>query len=227
MNVTRLTKLLALVAIATTISSAHAAFIVEPRSGGKAFANFSTGGDTGVPSTSTANSTAPGLTALLGSIFGGASTTVDQYLYSYTPGTNADNTAYAAALALGNGNLATGLTGGGTGLYKVYATWPSTANISNQAVPVNYTATGDGSPAVLNQLQDTDVNGGIGSSWVLIGTVHLTAGTTYTVTQTAGDSAFVSMRSAGVMWEIQAPEPASCGLAGLAALGLLAVRRRG
>ena len=41
---------------------------------------------------------------------------------SYTPGVDLDNTVLTAGTNLGNGDLATGLTGG-TGLYNVYITW--------------------------------------------------------------------------------------------------------
>jgi hypothetical protein len=63
----------------------------------------------------------------------------------------------------------------------------------------------------------------------LLGTVQLTAGNTYTVVQTAPNTSFVSMRSAGVMWELQpdnVPEPATVALIGMACIGMFAVRRR-
>ena len=91
MTRTQLT-LLALFALAASASAsriADAAYMVEPRTGGKGFATFALGGDTSPAGTSTTGSAAVGLTAALGSIFGGASTVADTYIYSYTPGTNA------------------------------------------------------------------------------------------------------------------------------------------
>jgi uncharacterized protein YjbI with pentapeptide repeats len=48
--------------------------------------------------------------------------------------------------------------------------------------------------------------GGANHAWKLLGTVHLTAGSTYTVTQTSNADSFVSQRAHGVMWELT-PEP--------------------
>jgi hypothetical protein len=63
--------------------------------------------------------------------------------------------------------------------------------------------------------------------WNLLGTVQLTAGNTYTVTQTAPNTSFTSMRSGGVMWELQPiPEPATLSLAALGLIGVLSVRRK-
>ncbi len=61
-------------------------------------------------------------------------------------------------------------------------------------------------------------------TWYKVGTVSLTAGTTYTLTMEAAGNTFVSQRLAGVMWEV-IPEPTAFALG---ALGLLAlgVRRR-
>ena len=159
------------------------------------------------------------------SIFGGNSTTKDQYIYSYTPGLNADNATFTAGADLGNGNFATGLVGGASGPYRVYATWPSTKNISAETIATNYQVTSDGALVETNLLQDEDVNGDlVGDKWVLLGTVQLTAGHTYQVIQTAPDSAYVSMRASGVMWEV-VPEPGSISLLALGALGLLCRRR--
>jgi hypothetical protein len=220
---------------ATFSAVAQAAFIVQPdvdgSSSGTAItinSHLTFGNSTSPPSVSTPSAAAglqPG-----NSIFGGASPTVDQYIFTYTPGTDADNTTYTLGQNLGNGNSATGAVGGVSGTYKVYATWPTSANISdNGATPTSYVATSDGSPATAGLNQDSDTNGNVGNVWVLIGTVNLTAGTAYTVTQTAPSSAFVSMRSAGVMWELQpisVPEPSSFALVGLCITGLVAWRRR-
>jgi hypothetical protein len=228
----KFTALLFAALLACAVSPVRAAFIVQPdvdgSSAGTAItinSHLTFGNGTSPPSVST-----PGTAAGLqpgNSIFGGASTTQDQYIYSYTPGPDADNAVYSAGQNLGNGNTASGVVGGGSGTYKVYASFPLSANISdNGATPTSYVATSNGGPVSVGINQDSDTNGNVGNVWVLIGSVDLTAGTTYTVTQTAPSSAFVSMRSTGVMWELQVPEPATFGLAAVACLGFLAARRR-
>src|SRR5262245_26547931 len=145
MNLKRTTTLLALAALLRLAAPAHAAFIVEGHPTGKAnatnFAFVPGAGNGTAASTSTTPSTAVGLSAT-GSIFGSNNTiagVVDVYRFSYTPGTNADNTVLAAATSLGNSQavdadgagagvpvyatvpqLATGITGGASGIYNVY-----------------------------------------------------------------------------------------------------------
>jgi hypothetical protein len=216
----RFTVLAAAMIAATTLSTANAAFIVQPDVDG--VANTGTLNQTHIsfnPKLSFPNASgptnvgvavaAPGLVGVQpgNTIFGGNSATVDRYQWTYKPGTDADNAAFTTGQALGAGNLATGLTGGGSGLYRVYAAWLQSANISdNGAVPTNYIATGDGPSAIANYNQDEDTNGAVvGNVWQLIGLVNLTAGNTYTVTQAAPNSSFVSMRAAGVMWELVTP----------------------
>jgi hypothetical protein len=201
----------------------QAAFIVEPHSSGKAFDHF-----TGTPRYSTGLSTAIGLTAT-SSAYGSTVTASDVYIYSYTPGVDLDNTVLAAGTNLGNGDLATGLTGG-TGLYNVYITWCPSDNVTALA---NITVTNDGLD-VVNLNVDMDnvkanenppdviVSKGI-NAWMLIAqNIQLTAGTKYTVTQAATADVWTSMRSSGVMWERQVPEPMSLLLLGA---GALAVRK--
>ncbi len=261
MRVTRLTRLLALVAVAAMASATHAAFIVEADNvapAGKANANFSSLGH----SFSTTPSFAAGLSGNQ-SIFGNPAnaTGPDQYTFRYTPGTDADNTTYTPLQNLGNSQatdadglgpiapvylnlpqLATGATGGGTGLYNVYFTTPQTTG--SNPLGSQFVITHDGilSPTALNPVNtnnggtgpDTSAPGdaihvgGANDRWLKIASlVHLTAGTAYTVTQTANAATFVSQRAHGVMWEfVRIPEPATFALAGMALVGMASTRRR-
>lgn len=252
MRVTRLARLLALAALAATgmvASTAHAAFMVEARATatvGKGFGGLTFGGDTTAASTSTATTAAVGTTAALGSIFGGTGVLqADTYIFSYTPGTNADNTVYVANQILGsttgfpgNGNLATGAVGGASGTYNVYFTAPPTTNIDGG--PSNFTITQNGPnillSANLNNVgtgPDTDPGtafvGGANNAWFKLGTVTLNAGTTYSVSQASTANTFVSQRASAVMWEyVPVPEPTTLtmSLAGMGLIGALAVARR-
>jgi hypothetical protein len=219
-------------AVLSLISTSQAAFIVQVDTDGVTqgtaagtlnshvtFGNGMTGGFSW-----SAGAAAAGLQPG-NSIFGGNSATADQYIYSYTPGTDADNATFTAGQDLGNGNLATGVTGGASGLYNVYACWNSSTNISDDgATPTSYVASGDLGNVTTGLNQDENTNGAlVGGLWAFVGTVQLTAGNSYTVTQTAPNSLFVSQRALAVMWEAAVPEPASLSVL---ALGTLAVLRR-
>jgi hypothetical protein len=242
-------KLIATLALASLgsffVAPVQAAYIVETRAGGKGFADFSLGGSTAPASTSTATSAAVGTTTGIGSIFGGNGVPADVYIYSYTPGADADNTTFATGAILGSktnfpgqANISTGLTGGESGTYRVYLTVPESTNVS--ALGSDFTITQDGTSILLENVNlnnggtgpDTDPGpafvGGANNSWALLGTVELTAGNTYTVTQTAGDSSFVSQRGSAVMWELVTPAvvPEPGALLGLGIASLLVARRR-
>jgi hypothetical protein len=246
-----LTGAVAFVAGLLVADSARAAFIIEGHSSGKANAtNFSFGGG-GTSASASLPSAAVGLTGT-NSIFGGNATAVDTYIFSYTPGTDVDNTVFAPGTVLGSttgfpgqGNLATGLPGGLPGLYNVYFTTPASTNV--HLAGSKFIITQDGAPIEIDPVDlnntggvgpgfdnpgtgaDTDPGtafvGGANNAWFKLGTVTLTPGTTYTVTQTANSgTTFVSQRAHGVMFEYAVPEPAS--LSGLAIAGLLLRRRR-
>ncbi len=220
--------LLTLAAIAATGPAAHAAFIVEANNGLATATNFSYGADSTSASASTTPSFAVGLTSA-GSIFGGngsnASTsaadfdpaTADTYVFSYTPGTNADNYSPAPGALLGSTTgfgteVATGAVGGTSGTYRVFLTIPASTNVN--AAGSQVTITGDGAPIVIPSLNmnnggtgpDLDPGapfvGGANNSWYLLGSVNLTAGNTYSVSLAANVNSFVSFRSVA---------PESCG----------------
>ncbi len=209
-----------LVVIALITASVQAAFIVEPHSSGKASANFS-----GTPRFSVTESTALGLIATDSAYGSTVAETNDTYVFTYTLGTDADNTVYAAGEDLGN-NLASGLVGGGTGKYNAYATWPTSASAG---IGATYTITNDGVAVVtahIDQITGQSGSPGGTNGWLLIaGNVDLTAGNSYSITQVANGSGWTSMRSAGVMWEA-VPEPATLTLLGLGGLLLRSRRRR-
>jgi hypothetical protein len=237
--------LAALLVIGCSLSLARAAIVVGAHSSEKGNANFSFGGDTTSASTSVASQAA----GLIGanSIFGGNGSANDVYVFSYTPGTDADNTVFAAGAVLGDSSaadsdgagptspvyvnvpqLASGLAGGATGLYKVYFTTPASTAVNGRTL---FETTGDLGTVALNPVNlnsgGTGAGQGANDAWLLIATVPLTAGNTYSVTMTSSSTAFVSQRAHAVMWELIVPEPATIALAGLALVGaVVALRRR-
>jgi len=175
---------------------------------------FSFGGDT---TTASQSVTSPAYGTTGGdSIFGGdGSAFPDTYKYTYSPDTMSDNLVIPAGQDLGGGVLASGAVGGGPGVYSVYATWPSTANVSGGLTTFDVTTLGDSFSVQLDQNNQ-------GGDWVKLGEINYTSGA-IDVTQSSTVNSFVSMRAYGVLFEA-VPEPATVSLVILG--GLMFIRRR-
>lgn len=214
----------AFAAIAIGGATTEAAFLIEVDTDGADDAvltfspNFSFGGDTTTASQSSPSS-AFGMSGG-DSIFGGNGSAFDTYVFSYDPSVDADNLAITAGTDLGSGNLASGITGGAPGVYSVYVTWPFTANVSGGPTNFSVTTAGDSFSTSLDQNAG---GAGAGNEWFLLGDINWTGGA-ITLTQESTAATFVSMRSAGALFEA-IPEPAS-GVLALFAAGLLGARRR-
>ena len=214
-----------LVQVDTDGDSANAAFTPPPQ--------FSLGGDTTTVSAS-AHSLAVGL-AVGNSVFGGNGVNEpDTYVYTYDPDVDGDNLSLAAGTPLNDdGDVAGGFAAGGSGRYKVYATWPLTDNVSGGLT--RYQLTDDLSNTLFDVRMDQNggdgpgnaATGGLsgGDEWILLGDVSLDAARTYTLIQQPETNSFVSMRAEGVLFD-RIPEPTSVMLLGVLVCGLLAARQR-
>lgn len=218
-------SLITVVGLSLTLSAAQAAFLIEVDIDGAddgnitPSPNFSFGGDTTAASQSVAGA-AVGLTGG-DSIFGGnGAASADTYVFSYTPGIDVDNLTLAAGTDLNGTDTATGIVGGTSGVYNVYATWPTSANVSGG--DTTFSIAHDGGTLVTSFDQNA-----AGDVWFNVGQVSLTEGSAYSVEQTSATNSFVSMRGAGVMFEsvTPVPEPTSAVLL-LGSFAAFAMRRR-
>ncbi|MGK0188551.1 MAG: hypothetical protein ACI9R3_004362 [Verrucomicrobiales bacterium] len=211
--------------VGLSLSAAQAAFLIEVDIDGAddgaltPSPNFSFGGDTTAASQSVAGA-AVGLTGG-DSLFGGNGVaSADSYVFSYTPGIDVDNLTLAAGTDLNGADTATGIIGGTSGVYNIYATWPTSANVSGGDTTFSILHDGGTLTASFDQTAAGDV-------WFDVGQVSLTSGNGYSVEQTAGSNTFVSMRGAAVMFEsaTAVPEP-STALLLLGSFAAGALRRR-
>lgn len=206
------------VVIAVLSVNVQGAFMVETWSGSVGYpipglANENYVGD-GRPSSDEwpSPSRAVGVTAA-SAVYGGTGDHI--YTFFYTPSPvgclDVDNAVFAGGTDLGNGDLASGLVGGGAGLYNVYATWRESDNVTQDNA--NFTITSEGVDVSLVNVQQYGITAPLppgSDTWLLIAEgVPLVTGRTYTVTQTQASNIipipYVSMRNHGVMWEFVEP----------------------
>ena len=167
--------------------------------------DFSFGGDTTFAYQSV-HGTAIGLTGG-DSIYGGnGSSFLDTYVFTYSPDSQSDNLIFFGGEALGDGNYASGETGGMPGRYAVYATWPTTSNVNGGLTTYQVDTAGDSTSFSVDQ-------NSVGNVWVKVGEIDYTNGP-ITVTQTPESDAGVSMRAAGVLCERLSDGPGNGGYTG-------------
>ena len=217
-----------LLGVVVMMTSANAAYLLEVDTDGADDGvitfnpNFGFGGDTTTASQSIA-AKAFGLTGG-DSIFGGDGANAPD---TYDPAANADNlntTGVELGVDLaGNPVYGTGVAGGGTGNYRVYASWPATSNVSGG----DTSYAGNGLAATVDQNTANDPDGDDANGvWVLLGTANYDGASPIVIEQTPTvQNSFVSQRSAAVLFE-RVPEPTTGALLALASLAGIAARRR-
>lgn len=192
------------VAIGMGSSVLQAAYLIEVDTDGldngifQFSPDFAFGGDT----TSAGQSLAASTIGLSGgdSIFGGnGNSAPDTYVFSYAPDSRLDNLYFDPGTPLGGGNYASGATGGGPGRYAVYATWPTSSNVNGGLTSFRVETAGDTASLSVDQ-------NGRGNEWVKVGEIDHTSGL-ITVTQIPSENTYVSMRSAGVLFERMSDSP--------------------
>ena len=208
----------AIAAIVALTGAAQAGYVInvdtDPGAGFALNPQVTFGGDTTTASQSVAQSGAFGASG--GHLFGGnGALEPDTYVFTYSPDAQADNLVIPQGTDLGNGVLASGLAGGDNGAYSVYATWPFTTNVSGGLVNFTVETGIDSFQVSLDQNNTGDI-------WVFLGNIDYDGGA-ITVTQSASSNTFVSMRSAGVLFEL-VPTPGTASLLLVAGIG--ARRRR-
>jgi hypothetical protein len=132
-------------------------------------------------------------------------------VFNYTPSVDADNYVPSTGLLLGNtwtnwgstNVYASGVAGRASGKYRVYATWPSSAN--DNVNGINITTVGATNNVVYSGVNQNNNAPSIviaSGKWWLMAEIYLNANTTYWVTSSAVvPTDYVCQRFQGVMWE--------------------------
>ncbi|MCK4565280.1 MAG: PEP-CTERM sorting domain-containing protein [Verrucomicrobia bacterium] len=156
---------------------------------------------------------------------------LDQYTFTYSPISDADNTVFAenTDFNLPQNLQSTGLSGGDAGIYNVYRIHPANPNVSGGLTTYDVFVNGGLEiTESINQNATNSVTGANIGRWELLGSVGLTNNTdTVAVTMTPETTGFVSMRASGIMFEYVAPIPEPTVLAMLGfGFALVWARRR-
>ena len=160
--------------------------------------DFAFGGDTTTAGQGVAATTI-GLTGG-DSIYGGNGVSaLDTYVFTYEPNSKLDNQFFYSGTPLGDGNYASGAAGGEPGRYAVYATWPTSSNINGGLTTYQIDTVGDSTSFSVDQ-------NGLGNVWIKVGEISYTSGS-ITVMQTPASNTYVSMRAAGILFELMSDSP--------------------